>query len=164
MKKTLLFFVSCVLGVLAVLGGRAFLTPAAVGAPLGGCAELLASNTVLARYVGEQSIPCRFMTALCPDRCDHATRLATFQVVENLDYVKNGEYGDEKLAPGDSAVVDVQKPVPGQPVDIPQRISCLAVGQLVKLTICHYYLKQGQGQFPVRPAVFLEPMEPAARH
>lgn len=124
--------------------------------PLPEEAELLASNTVEAKFIGVQDHPCRFMTALCPDRCDHGTRLATFQVISNEGYRRSGKYGDDILAPGDTAVVDVVKSIPGQPEEIVQTISQLKPGDVVKLTICHYYVKQGQGQYPVRPATSLE--------
>lgn len=120
-------------------------------------AELLASNTVLAEFTGVQDQPCRFMTTLCPDRCDHATRLASFKVLENKAYEHPGKYGDDKLSPGDTAVVDVQKDIPGQPAEIAQTISRLTPGDVVTLTIVHYYVQQGQGQFPVRPAVSIQP-------
>ena len=158
MKKAVLIVMGvlvCVVGALGV-GLSACHTSPAAALPGVEEAELLAGNTVLARFTGVQEQPCRFMTALCPDRCDHATKLATFAVVENLSYTKPGQYGDEKLSPGDTAVVDVEKPVLGQPADIAQRIGQLRPGQLVQLTLHHYYVKQGQGQFPVRPAVELK--------
>lgn len=158
MKSAFLSLMVCVVVVLGVVGACAWLPASSAGAvnSLPAESELLASNTVLARFSGVQEQPCRFMTALCPHRCDHATRLASFEVLENLSYSKPGKYGDEMLSPGSFAVVDVQKPVLGQPADIAQRISRLRPGDVVKLTICHYYVKQGQGQFPVRPAVLLE--------
>ena len=152
MKKTLLFALACVLCLLCA----ALAVCRSVAAPLPGESELLAVNTVMARFIGVQEHPCRFMTALCPERCDHATRLASFEVLENISYEKPGKYGDDKLAPGDTALVDVQKPVPGQPLHVVQSISALKPGDVVRLTICHYYVKQGQGQFPARPAVLLE--------
>ena len=156
MKKSLLFSLIGILAVLAALlvAGRSWAEPAIPGE-----SELLASNTVLARFTGVQEHPCRFMTALCPNHCDHATRLASFEVLENLAYEKPGKYGDDKLSPGDTAVVDVQKPVPGQSPHVAQLISALKPGDVVRLTIRHYYIKQGQGQFPARPAVLLESAE-----
>ena len=145
----------------AFVCGAAAVAPAS---PLPQKAELLAANTVVAKYVGEQEIPCRFMTALCPDRCDHATTLAAFEVIENEAYEKPGRYGDEMLAPGDTAVVDVKKDVPGQPDEIAETIARLSPGDVVRLVIVHYYVQQGQGQFPVRPAIQLQilPQAPPA--
>lgn len=132
---------------------------ALLAAPLPEKAELLTSNTVVAKFTGVHRQPCRFMTALCPDRCDHATTLASFQVLENEKYVKPGKYGDDKLAPGDTAVVDVQKDILGQPAEVAETISRLSPGDVVRLTIVHYYVQQGQGQFPVRPAVSISPVK-----
>lgn len=159
MKRALVFSLLgfiCVMGALCVAAVSCRANSAAVVPPAPENAELLACNSVRARFTGVQTLPCRFMTALCPHRCDHATRLASFEVLENLAYAKHGEYGDAKLSPGDTAVVDVQKPILGQPADIPQRIAQLKPGDVVKLTICHYYVKQEQGHFPVRPAVLME--------
>ena len=124
--------------------------------PLPEKAELLASNTVLAKYTQTVERPCRFMTALCPDKCDHATKLAQFEVLANENYTHPGQYGDEKLEPGATAVVDVQRAVLGQSPAVAQFISALKPGDTVRLTISHYYVQQGQGQFPVRPAVSIE--------
>lgn len=125
-------------------------------APLPEKAELLASNTVLAQYKQTAEQPCRFMTALCPDKCDHATKLAQFEVLANENYTCPGQYGDEKLEPGSTAVIDVQKAVIGQSPAVAQFVSKLKPGDTVRLTISHYYVQQGQGQFPVRPAVSIE--------
>lgn len=129
-----------------------------VAATLPEKAELLASNTVVAKYLQTVEHPCRFMTALCPDRCDHATRLAQFEVIANEHYEHPGKYGDEKLEPGAVATVDVKKAVLGQSPEVAKLISTLHPGDTVRLTIRHYYVQQGQGQFPVRPAVSLEKM------
>lgn len=131
-------------------------TQTAAATPLPEKAELLATNTVSARYVQVVDQPCRFMTALCPDKCDHATKLAQFEVLNNEHYEKRGEYGDEKMEPHTLAVVDVQKPVPGQSPEVAKLISELKPGEVVTLTINHYYVQQGQGQFPVRPVVSMK--------
>lgn len=119
-------------------------------------AELLASNTIVAKYRDTVEQPCRFMTALCPDKCDHATRLARFEVLANENYQHPGKYGDEKLEPGELALVDVKKEIPGQSHRVAEFIDDLLPGDTVRLTICHYYVQQGQGHFPVRPVVRIE--------
>lgn len=121
--------------------------------PLPDKADLLAENTVIARYEGTVDHPCMFRTAQCPDHCDHATRLAHFRVLENKRYVNCSEYGDGRLNPGDTAVVDVLKDIPGQEKIIAQSIASLSPGDCVLLTIAHYYVQQEQCNFPVRPAI-----------
>lgn len=140
----------------AVLTGSQLLS----AAPLPEKAEMLATNTVVAKYIDTVDLPCRFMTALCPDRCNHATKLARFEVISNENYEHPGKYGDEKLEKGDTATVDVQKEVLGQSPEVAKLISELKSGDEVKLTITHYYVQQGQGQFPVRPAVSIERITP----
>ena len=64
----------------------AALLPAVVASPLPQQADLLASNTVTAQFLGMQERPCYFRTALCPDRCDHASKVAQFRVLPNESY------------------------------------------------------------------------------
>lgn len=130
-------------------------------APLPEKADLLATNTILAKYLRTVEQPCRFMTALCPDKCHHATRLAQFEVLANEQYERPGKYGDEKMEPGSIALVDVQKETIGQSPAVARFISELRPGDTVRLTITHYYVHQGQGQFPVRPVVSIERTTPA---
>lgn len=146
-----------IVGALALVGCDSAPEKVEAGsAPLPEKAELLASNTVLAKYMQTVDLPCRYMTALCPDKCDHATKLAQFEVVANENYTHPGQYGDEKMEPGSTAVVDVQKDIIGQSPAVAKFISKLKKGDQVRLTITHYYVQQGQGQFPVRPAVSIE--------
>ena len=46
-------------------------------------------------FVGMRHQPCRFRTALCPDRCGHATNVFTFQL-DNLAVTKNEESRNAK--------------------------------------------------------------------
>ncbi len=127
-------------------------------APLPQKADLLAKNTVIARYEGTVDHPCMFRTALCPDRCDHATRLAQFRVLQNEQYEKNSKYGDDRMNPGDIASVDVLKDIPGQEEHIASLIATLKKGDCVRISIAHFYVHEKWGDFPVRPAVLLEPI------
>lgn len=121
--------------------------PAGVAMP---ASDLLAENRVVAEYLGTQEIPCRFMTALCPDKCDHATTVANFRVLSVEHYVRHSEYGDEKLSAGDILPVDIRRPAPGQ-VALP----ALNKGDKVRLTIQHRYTK-GNVQEPIRPVTEAE--------
>lgn len=112
--------------------------------------DLLAENIVTAEYTGTQEIPCRFMTALCPDKCDHATKVATFRVIANESYAKHSEYGDEKMEAGEIIPVDILHPAPGQ-VALPS----LTAGNQVRMTIQHRYTK-GNVQEPIRPVTAIE--------
>ena len=133
----------------------AALLPAVFAAPLPEKAELLASNTVVAQFLGMQERPCYFRTALCPDRCDHAMKAAQFRVLSNEAYEKPGQYGDDKAEPGNLLLVDAKNDVPGQPDGMLQKLSDLKPGQLVRLTQQHYYADLGEVQAPIRPVTQL---------
>ncbi len=118
--------------------------------------DLLARNTVLACYENTVEQPCRFMTADCPDRCDHAKRVAIFRVLKNEDYAKQGEYGDDKLEAGSSVMVDVIKDEPGQAPEIRKLVAELKPGDVVRMTIHHNYVKEETVNYPARPVVGME--------
>ena len=134
----------------------AALLPSVVASPLPEKAELLASNTVSAQYVGAMERPCYFRTALCPDRCDHAVKAVQFRVLSNDSYEKPGRYGDDKAEAGNMLMVDARKDVPGQPDGILQKLAELKPGQLVRLTQKHYYADLGNVMTPIRPVTELE--------
>lgn len=134
----------------------AALLPTVFAAPLPEKAELLASNTVVAQFIGTVERPCHFRTALCPDRCDHAIKAAQFRVLSNEAYEKPGQYGDDKAAPGNMLVVDARADVPGQPDDMRQKLAELKPGQLVRITQKHYYADLGDVVMPVRPITQLD--------
>lgn len=140
----------------------AALLPAVFAAPLPEKAELLASNTVVAQFLGMQERPCYFRTALCPDRCDHAMKAAQFRVLSNEAYEKPGQYGDDKAEPGNLLLVDAKNDVPGQPDGMLQKLSDLKPGQLVRLTQQHYYADLGEVQAPIRPVTQLDVLHDGA--
>ena len=73
----------------------AALIPSVIASPLPEKADLLASNTVTAQYLGARRLPCMGRTALCPHRCGHAASVAVFRVISNEAYAKPGKYGDD---------------------------------------------------------------------
>ncbi len=119
-------------------------------------ADLLARNTVVASYEKMVDIPCRFMTADCPDRCDHATRVAVFRIIKNEDYAKLGEYGDDKMMEGGAVTVDMLKDEPGQAPAVREMISSLKQGDKVRMTVHHNYVKDETANYPARPVVSIE--------
>ena len=130
--------------------------------PLPEKADLLAQNTVVARYIGSQHRPCFFRTAQCPDRCGHATTVAFFEVLSNEQYSKPGEYGDDKAEPGSRLVLDVQRDIPGQSEETRETLQQLTPGEKLRLTVTHYYVNVDNCHFPVRPVTQLEKLGPAA--
>lgn len=136
--------------------------------PLPQDAKLLATNSVETHYLGTLERPCRHLTADCPDKCNHATKVARFRVLKNMDYQQNSEYGDEKILPGSILEVDIKNPTPGQEdAAVFSFISKLKVGAKVRLTQKHYYGKINNLSEPFRPITHIEvdekqPVIPAA--
>jgi hypothetical protein len=58
--------------------------------------ETLARHETVAEFRGMNYHLCLGLTTLCPDRCGDSGTLATFRIVNYLNYEKLGEYGDPK--------------------------------------------------------------------
>ena len=128
-----------------------------MASPMPEKADLLAENTVVAQYMGLLDIPCRHMTADCPDKCDHATKVARFRVLKNENYRLVGKYGDDKMEPASMLMVDVKKPTPGQDdAAVFEAIDSLKLGDKVRLTQKHYYGDFGHEVAPFRPVTQIE--------
>ena len=140
----------------ALLMMMAALLPSVIASPLPEKADLLASNTVTAQFIGVKERPCYFRTALCPNRCDHGMKAAQFHVLSNEAYEKPGKYGDEKTEVGNLLLVDVRSDVPGQPEGMLKKLNDLKPGQVVRLTQKHYYADLGKVLAPIRPVTELE--------
>ncbi|MBQ7024781.1 MAG: hypothetical protein IJN29_14475 [Akkermansia sp.] len=137
----------------------ALVIPTLIAAPMPAKADLLASNTVVAVYTGTKERPCMFRTALCPDRCGHAAKVATFSVVSNEDYKKPGKYGDDKAEPGSVIMVDLLHETPGQSDEVKKIIETLQPGDAVRMTQDHYYGDFGEVVEPFRPVTKMEKLE-----
>ena len=115
--------------------------------------ELLSDHVAEAEFTGMIHRKCRFLTSLCPDRCDHARDFAVFRIVKYLDYRKPGKYGEEQL------MVDVNpahKPIL-QGADILKKVSALKPGDRVVLHWAHYYMHRDSSSFPERPVISVAP-------
>lgn len=144
---------------MSLLGAAA---PVLMASPMPEKADLLASNTVVAQYMGTQERPCYFRTALCPDRCDHAAKVANFVVLINENYSKPGKYGDDKAEQGSVVMIDLKNDVPGQDDAIKELIAKLQPGDTVRLTQDHYYGEIGCCMTPFRPVTKMEKVEKPA--
>lgn len=143
MKKNILSFIAVVAAACSAVASA-------------GESELLARNTVLAVYENTVEQPCRFMTADCPDRCDHATRAAIFRVLKNEDYAKPGSYGDDKMEAGSHIYINLRKDEPGQAPKVRELISELKPGDQVRMTVHHNYVKDEAAHYPARPVVRMD--------
>ena len=137
---------------------KKFIPLLAITALLSGCAtvsyqnlstlpgETLSVHRTLARYEGVVDQPCRFLTSLCPDRCDHGGRYAKFAIVEYTDYQKPGEYGDPKQ---ETFLVRVAhkdgSPDETTPAPLRKVIGELREGQIVGLDWTHVYVTSPSG-------------------
>ncbi len=148
---------------LSILPTLALFASSLSASPMPQKADLLATNSVRAHYLGTQDLPCRYLTADCPDKCNHATRVALFRVWVNENYEKHSEYGDGKMNPGDIVQVDIRKPTPGQDdTAIFAFVARLKPGNTVRFTQAHYYGDFGHAMLPFRPITHIEVEETAA--
>lgn len=121
--------------------------------------ELLSSHDTIARFTGISDHRCRGLTALCPDRCGHSGRLATFEIVKYLAYQKPGKYGDEKGKTFSVLIEDNLKNAK-VPEAILKSINSLKPGALVHLQWNHDYITRDGSRFPERPIVRVEELTP----
>ncbi len=138
--------------------------PSLLASPLPENAELLAVNAVEAHYLGTVKIPCRHLTADCPDNCNHATEVARFRIRKNMKHVRASEYGDAAYTPGSIVMVDIKNPIPGQDDEaIHHFISNLKVGDKVRFMQKHYYGEINNLSEPFRPITHIEKDENSAK-
>jgi hypothetical protein len=119
--------------------------------------ELLSSHDTEARFEGIKDHTCMGLTALCPDRCGHSGKLASFSIVRYLDYQKPGEYGDPKQERFDVLIEDNHgnTKVPSATRD---SVMALKAGDVVRLKWNHDYVTQAGSKFPERPIISLKPL------
>jgi len=119
--------------------------------------ELLSSHDTVARFSGLKEHKCMGLTALCPDRCGHSGKLATFEIVKYLAYEKPGEYGDPRQERFQVLVEDNLKS-PKVPAPILESILALKPGDLVRLQWNHDYVTRDGSKFPERPIQTISPL------
>ncbi|KAK2944033.1 putative flp protein [Blattamonas nauphoetae] len=116
--------------------------------------ETLATHKFKATFRGIQHQPCRHMTSLCPDRCNHAMDVGLFDVTEYEEYTKPGQYGDEQTKvyhlPISGKISPEQNPA------IVDQVRSLQPGQAVRVCYDHIYVTQDGSKFPERPCRSIE--------
>ena len=118
--------------------------------------DVLSHHDAICEFTGLQHIPCRFMTSLCPDRCDHATDVALFKVLEYKVYEKKGQYGDEKQ---EVIRCDIKKPILNQDPKVAEVCKTLKPGQKCHVVYDHLYVTKEGSKFPVRPVLEVTPLD-----
>jgi hypothetical protein len=102
---------------------------------------VLTTNKVIAEFTGVTHFPCRLMTALCPNECNHAQDAAEFKILEWEVYEKPGKYGDDKK-PVFRVRVDQKGNNDKQDPAVIETIKSLTPGQKVKLFWEHVYVTE----------------------
>ena len=120
--------------------------------------DVLSHHDAICEFTGIQHIPCRFRTALCPDRCDHASDVAMFKVLEYKNYELKGKYGDEKQERWFIGLKEQDDDEGAQTKEVIDKIKALKPGQKVKLWWDHIYVTDENGQHPERPVKLIEPI------
>lgn len=104
----------------------------------------LSTHKTEATFVGVETIKCRHMTALCPDRCEHGGTVAKFKIENYLDYQKPSQYGDPKQETFVVQLTDGQGNVPKTTSHaLMQVIDSLSAGDAVTLEWTHTYVDDG---------------------
>lgn len=119
--------------------------------------KLLSSHDTVARFSGLRDHKCMGLTALCPDRCGHSGRLATFEIVKYLAYKKTGEHGDPKQEQFMVLMEDNMEKLK-VPAAIRDAIVALKPGDLVHLKWNHDYVTKEGSKFPERPILKVSPL------
>lgn len=118
--------------------------------------DVLSKHEATARFDGIKFHPCRFMTSLCPDRCNHAKNLSEFTIINYKVYEKVGEYGDEKQERF-YADINPNAAESRQSAEVVTFIKNLKPGVIVKLAWEHRYVKTEEGSmYPERIITSIE--------
>jgi len=117
--------------------------------------ELLSSHSTVAKFIGIKDHECLGKTSLCPVRCGHSGKLATFEIIEYLDYQKTGEYGDPKQTSFQVLIRDNlgKAKIPAEILSI---IESLKTDTKVKLSWNHDYVTRDKTSSPERPITKIE--------
>ncbi len=111
--------------------------------------ELLSSHATIAKFTGIKDHVCNGATKLCPDNCGHSGKLATFEIIEYLDYQKPGEYGDPKQTVFQVLIKD-NHGTAKIPAEILTTIEALKPDTKVKLSWNHDYVTKEKSSSPER--------------
>ena len=112
--------------------------------------ELLSSHSTIAKFIGIKDHVCMGATGLCPDRCGSSGKLATFEIIEYLDYQKPGEYGDPKQTTFQVLIKDNHGKAKIA-ADMLATIESLKPGTKIQLSWNHDYVTKDRSSSPERP-------------
>lgn len=113
--------------------------------------KVLSEHNTHAIYNGLAEKPCQFMTAQCPNFCDHGGIYACFTIEDYVDYRKYDELGDPKQATFSVRIkMGNGDLVPGISPALVQMIGQLTEGDRVSLEWVHLYRTMNHAHFPER--------------
>ena len=120
--------------------------PGFAAAGMSGNCDMMASNTVLATFVG-----LRDLTVQSVDQAAPATvQVAVFQVTDSLSYHRMNRFADGRLQPGMQFTIAMNKELPGQPAEYVDVIATMQPGESVVMRVDHLYLMHEQAGESIR--------------
>lgn len=105
----------------------------------GNC-DIMASNTVTAKFVGLRDLAVQRIDQPEPD----TVQVAVFQVANSLAYRRYNRIGDGQLIPGMQFTIAMNRELPGQPAENVDTIATLQTDEEVVMRVDHLYLITGQ--------------------
>ena len=111
--------------------------------------ETLAVHETRAEFLGVENHVCRGLTALCPDRCGHSGKLATFRIVEYIRFESFSEYGKKQ----EQFQLLIRDNMGNLKVDktLAEAIDRFSPGDIVLLSWNHDYVTKNGSSGPERP-------------
>ncbi len=136
--------------------------PGMSSAGIQGNCDMMASNTVLASFVGLRNLTVQRVDQEEPAQ----VQVAVFQVTDSLAYRRFNRFADGRLEPGMQFTIAMNKELPGQPAEYVDTIAALQPGDSVVMRVDHLYLLNGQAGESIRTCARLArrntPPTPAA--
>jgi hypothetical protein len=121
----------------------------------------LARHETMAVFNGISDHRCLGLTSLCPDRCGHSGRMATFAIISYLSYEQRDEFGDPQSDTFAFLIEDTmqQRKVPSE---LFAAVTALQAGDHVLLSWDHTFVTINGASGPERPVTRLEKIAPEA--
>lgn len=115
--------------------------------------EMLSTHDVNAIYTGIETIPCRFRTALCPNRCGHGGEMANFEVTRYRMLRTSTQISDTQRK---TIMVSVGEMAP----ELKELIKRLPAGTPVRVVYQGIYVRTKEGsRYPAWAIVRLEQLD-----
>ena len=152
LKYTLLFLLTGIVTFITAKSDnddslKAYATIARKPIEISDTSELLASHETTAIFDGVINKGCRFLTAQCPDSCNHTKTWAEFTIIGYTDFHSYSQYG--KKQSHYAIALDGAKGTKNKKVL--RTLKRLEVGDTVTLNWNHLYITSNGASYPTRP-------------